>query len=51
MAETRPFTIGADASRTGRVCGEVSRVVVGPGAPVVTHLVAEPGHQQGIGGP
>jgi sporulation protein YlmC with PRC-barrel domain len=49
MAETTPFTIGADASCTDGVCGEVSRVVVDPVARAVTHLVVEPKHRLGPG--
>jgi sporulation protein YlmC with PRC-barrel domain len=45
MAETTPFTIGADASCTDGVCGQVSRVVVDPVARAVTHLVVEPKHR------
>ena len=33
MAETTSFTIGADASATDGVCGEVTRVVVDPRRP------------------
>jgi len=47
MAETTQFTIGAAASCSDGVCGEVSRVVVDPVARVVTHLVVEPKH--GVG--
>ena len=49
MAETVQFTIGADASCTDGACGRVSRVVVDPVARVVTHLVVEPEHRQGLG--
>ena len=42
MAETMPFTIGADASCTDGVCGKVSRVVVDPIARALTHLAVEP---------
>jgi len=49
MAETTSFTIGADASCTDGVCGEVSRVVVDPVARAVTHLVVEPAHWRGSG--
>jgi sporulation protein YlmC with PRC-barrel domain len=49
MAETTPFTIGAEASCTDGVCGEVSRVVVDPVARAVTHLVVEPKHRRGHG--
>jgi sporulation protein YlmC with PRC-barrel domain len=47
MAETTSFTIGAGASCTDGVCGEVSRVVVDPVARAVTHLVVEPAHWRG----
>ena len=49
MAETTQFTIGADASCTDGVCGEVIRVVVDPVARAVTHLVVEPKHRRGLG--
>jgi sporulation protein YlmC with PRC-barrel domain len=49
MTETTQFTIGADASCSDGACGEVSRVVVDPVARVVTHLVVEPKHRQGLG--
>jgi sporulation protein YlmC with PRC-barrel domain len=49
MADTTPFTIGADARCTDGVCGEVSRVVVDPVARAVTHLVVEPKGRQGLG--
>jgi len=48
MTET-VFTIGADASCTDGVCGEVIRVVVDPIAREVTHLVVEPKHRSGLG--
>jgi sporulation protein YlmC with PRC-barrel domain len=49
MATTAQFTIGAEASCTDGVCGEVRRVVVDPVAEAVTHLVVEPKHRQGAG--
>jgi sporulation protein YlmC with PRC-barrel domain len=49
MAETTQFTIGAEASCTDGVCGEVIRVVVDPIARAVTHLVVEPKHRVGRG--
>jgi sporulation protein YlmC with PRC-barrel domain len=49
MAERTSFTIGAGASCTDGVCGEVSRVVVDPVARAVTHLVVEPTHWRGSG--
>jgi hypothetical protein len=42
------FTIGAEASCTDGVCGEVTRVVVDPVARAVTHLVVEPEHRVGL---
>src|SRR5713101_9002755 len=49
MAETTPFTIGADATCSDGACGEVIRVVVDPVARAVTHLVVEPKGRQGLG--
>jgi sporulation protein YlmC with PRC-barrel domain len=49
MAEAVQFTIGAEASCEDGECGRVSRVVVDPVAQVVTHLVVEPEHRQGLG--
>jgi uncharacterized protein YrrD len=45
MAETTPFTIGANVSCTDGACGEVRRLIVDPAADVVTHLVVEPKHR------
>ena len=47
MAETALFTIGAGASCTDGVCGEVTRMVVNPLTREVTHLVVEPKHRHG----
>jgi sporulation protein YlmC with PRC-barrel domain len=49
MEEARQFTIGAEASCSDGICGEVSRVVVDPVARAVTHLVVEPRHRKGPG--
>ena len=49
MAATTQFMIGADASCSDGICGEVSRVVVDPVARAVSHLVVEPKHRQGLG--
>ncbi len=49
MAQTTVFTIGAEATCSDGVCGEVTRVVVDPIARAVTHLVVEPKHRQGLG--
>ena len=48
MTQMRQFTIGAEASCSDGVCGEVSRVVVDPVARAVTHVVVEPKHRQGL---
>ena len=45
MAETTPFTIGAEVSCSDGACGVVRRVVVDPVARAVTHLVVEPKHR------
>jgi sporulation protein YlmC with PRC-barrel domain len=49
MTTTEQFTIGADASCTDGPCGQVRSVVVDPLAKVVTHLVIEAEHRQGLG--
>lgn len=49
MADVTRFMIGAEASCSDGVCGEISRVVIDPFARVVTHLVVEPKHRQGLG--
>ena len=47
MADTTPFTIGADASCTDGVCGKVSSLVIDPRARTVTHLVVNDHQLQG----
>ncbi|MEO7126071.1 MAG: PRC-barrel domain-containing protein [Nakamurella sp.] len=49
MAQTSQFTIGAEASCSDGVCGEVTRVVVDPVADTLTHLVVEPKHHHDMG--
>ncbi len=49
MADTTAVTIGAEASCTDGVCGEVTRVVIDPVAQALTHLVVEPKHRLGLG--
>ena len=49
MAERTQFIIGAEVNCTDGQCGEVIRVVVDPAAEVVTHLVVEPTHREGLG--
>jgi sporulation protein YlmC with PRC-barrel domain len=46
MAEAEGFRIGAEASASDGVCGEVSRLVMDPVALTVTHLVIEPKHRR-----
>lgn len=45
MTRTMQFTIGADATCTDGVCGQVTRVVINPVTETVTHLVIKPEHQ------
>ena len=49
MAERTQFIIGAEVTCADGQCGEVIRVVVDPAAEVVTHLVVEPTHREGLG--
>ena len=49
MAEATQFTIGAEATCTDGVCGEIRQIVIDPVARVVTHLVVEPKHRSGLG--
>jgi hypothetical protein len=49
MAEATPFTIGSEVGCSDGPCGELARVVVDPVSRVVTHLVVEPKHRQGLG--
>jgi hypothetical protein len=44
MAETTQFNIGAEATCTDGIAGEVSRVVVDPVANALTHIVVRPKH-------
>jgi hypothetical protein len=49
MSQTRLFTLGADVGCADGECGTLKSVVVNPGDDVVTHLVVEPAHRQGLG--
>jgi hypothetical protein len=49
VAETEPFTIGAEASCTDGECGHLTRVIVDPVARALTHLVIKPPHGRGQG--
>jgi len=44
MAEETEFTIGARASCSDGLCGEVRRIIIDPDTRAVTHLVVEPKH-------
>ena len=46
MAAETEFAIGATASCSDGLCGEVSRMIVDPAARSVTHLVIEPKHRR-----
>lgn len=49
MPETRLFKLRADVRCTDGGCGKVSSLVIRPADDVVTHLVVEPAHRQGLG--
>ncbi|MBW4079359.1 MAG: PRC-barrel domain containing protein [Acidobacteria bacterium] len=49
MSEITEFTIGSDVTCSDGSCGELRRVVVDPVARVLTHLVVEAKHRQGLG--
>jgi len=49
MAEAAEFAIGAQASASDGVCGEVSRLIMDPAVLTVTHLVIEPKHRRDSG--
>ncbi len=46
MAAETEFAIGATASCSDGLCGEVSRLIVDPATRSVTHLVIEPKHRR-----
>ena len=48
-SERAPFIIGSSVSCSDGACGELRRVVVDPVARVLTHLVVEAKHRQGLG--
>jgi hypothetical protein len=49
MAQSFPLTIDSEAICIDGSCGEVRRIVVDPRSHVVSHLVVEPKHRQGLG--
>jgi hypothetical protein len=49
MAEKMQFTIGAEAICADGKCGEIRRFVIDPCSRVVSYLVVEPKHRQGLG--
>jgi sporulation protein YlmC with PRC-barrel domain len=49
MSDAAEYTIGTEVAGTDGTCGELSRVVIDPVARVLTHLVVDPKHRQGLG--
>jgi sporulation protein YlmC with PRC-barrel domain len=49
MAETEQFAIGAVASCTDGVCGDVTTVLIDPVTRAMTQIVVEPKHRKGLG--
>ena len=49
MAAETEFAIGATASCSDGLCGEVSRMIIDPASRTVTHLVIEPKHRRDNG--
>ena len=49
MSQTQLFRLGADVGCADGECGKLKSVVVNPGDDVVTHVVVEPAHGQGLG--
>jgi hypothetical protein len=49
VAEETQFAIGAKASCSDGLCGEVRRLIIDPAADTVTHLVIQPGHRRDAG--
>ena len=43
------YTIGVEVTCSDGACGDLRRVVIDPVARVLTHLVVEPKHRQGMG--
>jgi hypothetical protein len=49
VAKETQFAIGAKASCSDGLCGEVRRLVIDPATDTVTHLVIQPGHRREAG--
>jgi len=49
VSDAAEYMIGTEVTGTDGTCGELSRVVIDPVARVLTHLVVEPKHRQGLG--
>jgi hypothetical protein len=49
MNDSAEYTIGTEVTCSDGTCGDLSRVVIDPVARVLTHLVVEPRHWQGLG--
>jgi hypothetical protein len=49
MSEATQLILGAETFCSDGACGEITRVVLDPLTRVVSHLVVEPKHRQGLG--
>jgi sporulation protein YlmC with PRC-barrel domain len=49
MPETTQLTLGAEATCSDGVCGEVDRIIVDPDTKAVTHIVVEPKNGRVVG--
>lgn len=49
MGHETPFEIGVKARCTDGVCGWLKQVVIDPVKDVVTHVIVEPEHREGLG--
>jgi sporulation protein YlmC with PRC-barrel domain len=49
MSEATQLILGAETFCSDGACGEITRVVLDPVTRVVSHLVVEPKHRQGLG--
>jgi hypothetical protein len=49
VSDAAEYSIGTEVTCADGTCGELSRVVIDPVARVLTHLVVDPKHRQGLG--
>lgn len=49
MSEAARFRIGAQVLASDGICGELTRLIIDPVAPALTHLVVAPKHHRGLG--